>query len=139
MDEEQLTISQLYAKGKDNLKAKGVDWAYPAGRRMGPSVKANRKYLDSLFFEPKFLDPVDVDTNLTIFGVKLKTPVFCSAISRLAHMSETDIADIARGVASAGSLISNLLINLTPFRFLLGNPIPFTPFLLSRGRGKYSL
>ena len=105
IDEEQLTISQLYAKGKDNLKAKGVDWAYPAGRRLGPSVKANRKYLDSLFFEPKFLDPVDVDTNLTIFGVKLKTPIFCSAISRLAHMSETDIADIARGVASAGSLI----------------------------------
>jgi len=25
--------------------------------------------------------------------------------------------------------------NLTPFRFLLGNPIPFIPFPLSRGRG----
>jgi hypothetical protein len=28
-----------------------------------------------------------------------------------------------------------LLINLTPFRFLFGNPIPFIPFPLIRGRG----
>jgi len=26
-------------------------------------------------------------------------------------------------------------MNLTPFRFLLGNPIPFIPFPLIRGRG----
>jgi len=30
-----------------------------------------------------------------------------------------------------------LFIGLTPFRFLLGNPIPFFPFPLSRGRGAY--
>ena len=29
----------------------------------------------------------------------------------------------------------HLNTNLTPFRFLLGNPIPFFPFPLSRGRG----
>jgi len=28
-----------------------------------------------------------------------------------------------------------LSINLTPFRFLVGNPIPFIPFPLTRGRG----
>jgi len=28
-----------------------------------------------------------------------------------------------------------LFTKLTPFRFLLGNPIPFIPFPLSRGRG----
>jgi len=28
-----------------------------------------------------------------------------------------------------------LFTNLTPFRFLFGNPIPFIPFPLIRGRG----
>ena len=101
---KQITISQIYLKGKENLKKIGSDWVYPAGKR-GPAVEANRRYLDSLFFEPEFFDPVTVDTSITLFGTKLKTPVFCSAISRLPHMAETDIADIARGIASAGSLI----------------------------------
>lgn len=103
MKEHPLSISQLYHKGKENLKESGVDWVYPGGK-MGPQVMANRKYLDSLFFEPKFFDPVDVDTSFQVFGLNLKTPVFCSALSR-AYMSETDMADIARGVASAGSFI----------------------------------
>ena len=105
MSEKQLTIPEIYAKGKENLKSAGVDWVYPPGRKLGPSVKANRKYLDSLFFEPKFFDPVDVDTSLTIFGIRLRTPVFCSAITRQPYMSETSLAEIARGVADAGSLI----------------------------------
>ena len=105
MSDEPLTISQIYTKGKEALKNKGVEWAYPAGRRLGPSVKANRRYLDSLFFETRFFDPVDVDTSLTVFGVKLRTPMFCSAISKTAQMSETSIADIARGIAGAGAFI----------------------------------
>ena len=105
MDEKSLTISEIYAKGKENLEKAGVGYVYAAGRMMGPSVMANRKYLDSLFFETKYFDPVDVDTSLTIFGTKLRTPVFCSAISRLPYMSDTDLAEIARGVSNAGSLI----------------------------------
>ena len=104
MSEESLTIAELYARGKEKLRERGVDWVYPGGK-IGRQVKANRRYLDSLFFEPKFLGPVDVDTGLTVFGVNLRTPVFCSAISRLAHMSESDMAGIAKGVANAGSLI----------------------------------
>jgi len=106
MAEELLTISQIYARGKENLKKGGIEWVYPPGRKVGSSVMANRKYLDSLFFETKFFDPVDVDTSLTIFGVKLKTPVFCSPISQSPpYLSDTGIIDIAQGVANAGSLI----------------------------------
>ena len=101
---EQMTISQIYAKGKENLRKRGSDWVYPGGKR-GPSVNANREILDSLFFEPKFFDPVEVDTSFTFLGMKLETPVFCSAISRLPHMSEDDMSSIAAGVSKAGSLI----------------------------------
>jgi len=105
MNKESLTISQIYAKGKENLKKMGVDLVNPPWPRIVPSVKVNRKYLDSLFFQPKFLNPPNVDTNLTVFGAKLRTPVFCSAISKLPYMSETAIADIAKGIASAGAFI----------------------------------
>ncbi len=104
MKEKPLTIPQLYARGKDNLREKGFTWLYPGGK-MGPPVRANRKYLDSLFFEPRFFDPVDVDTSFSIFGRRLEAPVFCSAISRTRYMSETSLGEIASGVARAGSFI----------------------------------
>lgn len=105
MNEKPLTPSQLYAKGKENLEKMGDKRVFPPDSHIGASVQANRKYLDSLFFETKFFDPVDVDTSLTIFGVKLKTPVFGSPISKPPQWPETAIADIAKGISKAGSLM----------------------------------
>jgi len=104
--DKQLTIAQIYAKGKENLKNIGVEWVYPPGGKTGPAVRSNRKYLDSLFFETHFFDPIEVDTSFTIFNQRLRTPVFCSAISRMPYMSQDNIAEIARGLASAGSFIT---------------------------------
>ena len=100
--EKQLTVSQIIAKGKENLNAKGIEWRGP-GDKIAPCMRANRRYLEELFFEPKFFDPVEVDTSCTFLGMQLQTPVFCSAISRMPYMAESAIADIAKGVASAGS------------------------------------
>lgn len=105
MTERPLSISQLYAKGKENLEKIGFKWEFPPDSNYGASVRVNRKYLDSLFFVPKFFDPVEVDVSFTIFGVKLKTPVFCSPISRADFMSDTDLVEIARGVGNAGALM----------------------------------
>ncbi|MFC2045228.1 alpha-hydroxy acid oxidase [Chloroflexota bacterium] len=105
MENKQLTISEIYAKGKENLEKKGIKREIPPDSNLRASMQANRRYLDSLFFETKYFDPVDVDTSLTIFGVKLKTPVFCSAISRLQQWTTADMVDITRGVGKAGSLI----------------------------------
>jgi len=105
MSEKLLTISQLYAKGRETLSKRGVTRWFPPDSNMGAAAEANRKYLDSLFYETKFLDPVDVDTSLTIFGVELKTPAFCSPISQLDWMEKTDIFDIAQGIKNAGSLL----------------------------------
>lgn len=101
--EKQLTVSGICTKGKENLKAKGIEWSGP-GVKIAPCMSANRRYLDGMFFEPKFFDPVEVDTSCTFLGIQLQTPVFCSAISRVPLMTESAISDIARGVASAGSL-----------------------------------
>jgi isopentenyl diphosphate isomerase/L-lactate dehydrogenase-like FMN-dependent dehydrogenase len=101
MSEEPRTISQIYARGRENLKLvrAGADAErasiFPS---IAPTVRANRQYLDSLFYETRLFDPVEVDTSLNLFNVQLKTPAFCSALSG------RGMAEIARGVGNSGSL-----------------------------------
>lgn len=105
MEEKLIPISQIYAKGKENIKSRGAEWSHPGGG-YGPSVLANRKYLESLFFETKYLDPSPVDLSLSIFNLKLKTPVFCSAISRPNYAEDTNVmSEIAQGIARSGSFM----------------------------------
>jgi 4-hydroxymandelate oxidase len=105
MKEKPLSISQIYKKGKKNLEKLDSKWKYPPDSRIGTSVGINRKYLDSLFFDPKFLDPVEVNTSCTFFGAKLKTPMFCSPISQADFMSDDGLIEIAKGVKDAGALM----------------------------------
>lgn len=105
MEEEPLTISQIYARGRENLAQRGWTRRFPPPSSIGAQVEANRKYLDSLFFEPNYFDPVEADTSFTIFGTKLRTPLFCAPISRVEDMSEADLTDIAKGVAAAGAMM----------------------------------
>lgn len=105
MEEKPLSISEIYARGRENLSQRGWTRRFPPQSSIGAQVEANRKYLDSMFFEPSFFDPVDADTSLSIFGVRLKAPLFCSPISRVEDMSEADLIDIARGVGSAGGMM----------------------------------
>lgn len=117
MTERVPTVSEIYATGRENLKKKvGIDWIFP---QIAPAVKANRQYLDSLFYETRLFNPVDVDTSLNLFNLKLKTPVFCSAISRLPYMSETGMADIAKGIADAGSLMMLGIVNSADFQAVI--------------------
>ena len=105
MKDTDQTISQIYQKGKENLAKGGYVWHYPPDSEIGASVRMNRRYLDSLFFEPKFLDPVEVDTTCSFLGITLKTPVFCSPISQRDFVSEDGLVAIARGVHQAGALM----------------------------------
>ena len=89
------TISEICSAGADNLTKLGIDCRYTGGK-IGPSIKANHLYLDSLFFHTRLLDPVDADITVELFGRKLKTPVFCSAISRRSNMPEDSLAEIGR-------------------------------------------
>ena len=102
---EELSISQIYAKGRENLEKAGYRRVWPPQSSLNASVPANRRYLDSLFFQTKLFDPVEVDTSLTLFGVRLKTPVFSSPLSGFNQLGETALVDIARGLSQAGSLM----------------------------------
>ncbi len=105
MKEEELTISQIYARGKENLAKMGYQRTFPPESSTAASVRANRRYLDSLFFQPRYLSPAAADTSLTLFGTRLRSPIFCSPISGLNRISSITLLDIARGLKAAGSLM----------------------------------
>ena len=56
-NDEMLTLSQIYAKGKEELAQIGYKRVFPPDSSIGASVRANRKHLDSIFFRTGFLNP----------------------------------------------------------------------------------
>ncbi|MEK7353232.1 MAG: alpha-hydroxy acid oxidase [Chloroflexota bacterium] len=99
------TMSELFNLAKENLKAKGLERQAPSASNYQASSQLNRKLLDSIFMEPRYLEPVESDTSLTLFGVKMKTPAFCSALSKPGHLSDEEMTDLVRGMGKAGSMM----------------------------------
>ena len=99
------TITELFNLANENLKQKGQDRPAPSASNIRASAQLNRKLLDSLFLEQRLLDPVESDTSTTLFGVKMKMPVFCSALSRPGHLTDADMVEIARGMGKAGTMM----------------------------------
>lgn len=105
MNQKFKSISEIYQKGKDNLEKNNIDWLYPPDSEKGASARANRHYLDSLFFEPRLLDPVQPNTSCSILGKTISAPLFCSPLSQNDFLSEEDLLLIAKGVQQADSLM----------------------------------
>jgi isopentenyl diphosphate isomerase/L-lactate dehydrogenase-like FMN-dependent dehydrogenase len=105
MSEQPLSLTELYNRGKEKYQKIGWARTFPPDSNTQSAVQANRKILDSIFIEPRYFEPVESNPGVTLFGMKLKTPAFCSAISRTPWMTDADLVDIARGLAKAGSML----------------------------------
>jgi isopentenyl diphosphate isomerase/L-lactate dehydrogenase-like FMN-dependent dehydrogenase len=110
MVEDSLILSELYMRGLENLaRYNNPPTPYLNDQTFktdyDASVSANRRYLDSLYFVPRFLDSVYACTDVHFFGTNFKTPVFCSAISGLNRLSENAFSEVAKGLKNAGSMI----------------------------------
>ena len=103
---DQMSLSQLCAQGTEGLRAAGYQRPLPPDAALGTSLTANRAYLDSLFFTPRFLSSVVADTSSTIFGVPVAVPVFCGPMGGWNQLGETALEECARGLKSAGALLT---------------------------------
>lgn len=103
---DELTLSQLYAKGKEGLAAIGYTRPFPPDAALGTPLTANRSYLDSLFVTPRFLSPVAADTSTTVVGVPVRVPVFCGPMGGWGNLGETALQECARGLKAAGSMMT---------------------------------
>ncbi len=103
---DQMSLSQLYAQGTEGLRAAGYQRPLPPDAALGTPLSANRAYLDSLFFAPRFLSSVAADTRSTILGIPVSVPVFCGPMGGWNQLSPTAVVECARGLKSAGSLMT---------------------------------
>jgi 4-hydroxymandelate oxidase len=99
-------LTELFDLAKENLKAKGIDRPAPIGSNYQAAAQLQRRLLDSIFLETQYLDPVEPNTGLILFGVKMKTPVFCSALSKPGNqLSDKEMVDLVRGIGQGGSMM----------------------------------
>ncbi|MFW6055783.1 MAG: alpha-hydroxy-acid oxidizing protein [Chloroflexota bacterium] len=103
---EELTLSQMYAKGAEGLAAAGYTRPFPPHAAMGTPLAANRTYLDSLFFTPRFFSSVSADISTTILGTPVSVPVFCGPMGGWNKLGETALEECARGLKAAGSMLT---------------------------------
>lgn len=101
----ELTVSQLYAMGVENLQAAGYKRVFPPDAALGTSVVANRQHLDSLYFVPRFLSSVCADTRSTILDTPVSAPLFAAPMSGWSQLGDTALEDCARGLKAAGSMM----------------------------------
>lgn len=117
-------ITELFKLATENLKQKGQERPAPSASNIRASVELNRKLLDSIFLEQRLLDPVESDTSATLFGARLKMPVFCSALSRPGHLTDADMVEIARGMGKAGAM---MMLGMSGSEVLKGSIATGTP------------
>ncbi len=103
--ERPATITGLFNQARENLKQRGVERPLPSQSNYLASAQENRELLDSIFIESRLLDPVTPDTSTALFGAKLKTPAFCSAVGRPDYLTDEDMVEVVRGMGKAGSLM----------------------------------
>jgi 4-hydroxymandelate oxidase len=104
--DDKMTLSQLYASGKEGLAAAGFTRPLPPDATLGTSLIVNRAYLDSLFFAPRFLSSTVANTSSTILGIPVSVPVFCGPMSGWSQLGKTALEEIARGLKAAGSVLT---------------------------------
>lgn len=103
---DQMTLTQLYATGKEGLEAAGYRRPLPPDAALGMPLNVNRAYLDSLFFAPRFLSSAVADTSSTIVGVPVSVPVFCGPMGGWSQLGEAALQETARGLKAAGAMLT---------------------------------
>ena len=61
-----------------------------------------RAYIDSLLVEARYMDSVEPDLGMTLYGRRLSSPIMIAAFSHLNSFHEDGMAEMARGAAAAG-------------------------------------
>jgi len=103
---EQMSMTELYKRGVEGLDEIGYQRPWPPDAAMGTPLKANRAYLDSLFFTPRFLSAVQSDCSSTILGTPVEVPMFCGPMAGWNQLSDMALVEACRGLKAAGGMMT---------------------------------
>jgi glycolate oxidase len=101
--DEFLVLHEIVKAAKQNLSREIWDYLI-GGAETETTLKRNRQAIDSLAFRPRVLrDVSEVDCTTTLFGQKLRIPVFLAPIGSLQDMEPGGGATAARAANRFGT------------------------------------
>jgi isopentenyl diphosphate isomerase/L-lactate dehydrogenase-like FMN-dependent dehydrogenase len=102
-DDDFLVLHEIVKAAKKNLSPEVWDYLV-GGAETETTLKRNRQAIDSLAFRPRVLrDVSDVDCSTTLFGEKLRIPVFLAPIGSLQDLEPGGGASAARAAGRFGT------------------------------------
>ncbi|MBN1103132.1 MAG: alpha-hydroxy-acid oxidizing protein [Deltaproteobacteria bacterium] len=101
-----MDLTELYEKGKGTLASQKIGFTLE-GVETGWVMENNRRIMDRYVFHQKAIDaPSSANTEVSILGVTLKTPVIMSAMTMpIPAIRENGLALVAEGLKAAGSMM----------------------------------
>ena len=102
-NDDFLVLHEIVKAAKKNLSPEVWDYLI-GGAETETTVKRNRQAIDSLAFRPRVLrDVSNVDCSTTLFGQKLRMPVFLAPIGSLQDLEPGGGVTAARGANGFGT------------------------------------
>ena len=74
-------------------------------KKAGDANRITREYLDSLLLELRYIDSVEPDTGLDLYGEHFATPVMTAALSHLDRARPNGMVEMAIGAKAAGAVM----------------------------------
>lgn len=100
-----MKLSEIYDKGQKELGEKNFGFLLD-GVETGFVLTNNRRVIERYTFLQQCIDAADPITDITVLGVKLKTPVIMSAMTMpIPVIADDGLMKVARGLKEAGSLM----------------------------------
>jgi isopentenyl diphosphate isomerase/L-lactate dehydrogenase-like FMN-dependent dehydrogenase len=102
-NDDFLVLHEIVKAAKENLSPEAWDYLI-GGAETETTLKRNRQAIDSLAFRPRVLrDVSNVDCSTTLFGKKLRIPVFLAPIGSLQDLEPGGGVTAARGANGFGT------------------------------------
>lgn len=101
-----MELSEIYLKGEEILRGREIGFTLD-GVETGWVMENNRRVMDRYAFQQKAVDaPPLANTEASILGVELKTPVIMSAMTMpIPAVREEGLLLVAEGLKAAGSMM----------------------------------
>lgn len=100
-----MELTEIYAKGKAILKDRDIGFLLD-GVETEFVMRNNRRILDRYTFRQRCIDGVAVNTQCSVLGVELASPVIMSAMTMpIPAIVDNGLMEVAEGLKAAGSLM----------------------------------
>jgi 4-hydroxymandelate oxidase len=100
-----MELTEIYHKGESALRMRDIGWLLD-GVETEFVLSNNRRVIDRYTIRQRCIDGVEVETDCSVLGVTLNTPIIMSSMTMpIPSIVENGLMEVADGLRAAGSLM----------------------------------